>query len=287
MTRGWSIVSDLQRAGWENETPVSVPASLEVEVRDVSGSGGNLAVTKLRRDGESVRVEVLNGGASPVSGTVRLAVDNRPAATAPFSAPAGVRGRRGGAVSRARTRHPDGRDRRSGRLCLRQPRFLLLDATGRPEVLIVGDSVESVGFYATRVLQSGGADAGFDVQTRTAAAFGSMSPEDAVAAVGRDPAVHPQPRSPRPRDARELRAQGGGLLIAASPDVDASVVATTVGVAGFLRRSNSQPAARSSRRPTCAIRSSARSARWRRTWARCGSRGPGRSGPTAGRWPRA
>ena len=39
------VISDLQRAGWENEMPVSIPASLEVDVRDVSAPGGNLAVT--------------------------------------------------------------------------------------------------------------------------------------------------------------------------------------------------------------------------------------------------
>ena len=83
-----TIISDLQRAGWENETPVSVPASLDVDVRGVSGSGGNLAVTNLRRDGDTVRVEILNAGTSPASGTIRLAVDQRAAATAPFSVPA-------------------------------------------------------------------------------------------------------------------------------------------------------------------------------------------------------
>jgi hypothetical protein len=222
------VITDLQRNGWENESPVSVPASLDVDVRDVGASGGNLAVTKLRRDGEIVHVEVLNGGASPVSGAIRLAVDNRPAATAQFTAPAGgavdvpvafrapARG-----ILTAEVDDPAG-------FAFDNRRFLLLDATGRPEVLIVGDSVNQSGFYATRVLQSGGADAGFDVQTRTAAAFGGMSPED----LSQQSVVMLLSTRNLDRRGREGLAnfvrQGGGLLIAASPDVDASIVATTL-----------------------------------------------------------
>jgi hypothetical protein len=222
------VISDLQRAGWENETPVSVPASLQLDVRDVSGPGANLAVTKLRRDGESVRVEVLNGGTSPVSGSIRLAVDSRAAATVPFSAPAGsavdvpvpyrapARG-----ILTAEVDDPAG-------FAYDNRRFLLLDATGRPDVLIVGDSANQSGFYATRVLQSGGADAAFDVQTRTAASFGSASPED----LSQQSVVILLSTRNLDRRGREGLAnfvrQGGGLLIAASPDVDASIVATTL-----------------------------------------------------------
>ena len=276
------VVSDLQRAGWENETPVSVPASVEVEVRDVSGSGGNLAVTKLRRDGEHVRVEILNGGASPRSGTIRLAVDSRPVATAPFSVPAAsasdvavpyrapARG-----VLTADIDDPAG-------FASDNRRFLLLDATGRPQVLIVGDGVNQSGFYATRVLQSGDADAGFEVQTKTAAAFGSVSPEE----LSRQSVVILLSTRNLDRRGRESLVnfvrQGGGLLIAASPDVDPSVIATTWR-GGISPRSNSQPLARCSRQPISGIRSSGRSVRWRRTWGRCGSRGHGRSGPTDGK----
>jgi hypothetical protein len=227
------VISDLQRVGWENEVPVSVPASLELDVRDVGPPAGNLAVTKLRRDAENVRIEVLNSGASPVSGTIRLAVDNRPATTAPFTAPAGgaldvpvvYRAPPRGVLT-AEIDDPAG-------FASDNRRFLLLDATGRPEVLILGDSVSQAGFYATRVLQSGGTDAGFDVQTRTAAAFGSMSAED----LSQRSVVMLLSTRNLDRRGREGLAnftrQGGGLVIAASPDVDASIVATTMGWKDF------------------------------------------------------
>src|SRR5687767_7179431 len=79
------IVSDLQRAGWENDPPATVPSSLQIEVRNVDAIAGNVAVAGLRRDPDGVRVELRNAGAAPVAGTVRLAVDDRPATTAAFS----------------------------------------------------------------------------------------------------------------------------------------------------------------------------------------------------------
>jgi len=185
-------------------------------------------VTKLGRDGDSVRVEILNGGASPASGTVRLAVDNRPVATAPFSVPAGsasvvavqfrapARG-----ILTAEIDDPAG-------FAFDNRRFLLLDASGRPEVIIVGDSVNQSGFYATRVLQSGDADAGFDVETKTAAAFGGVPPE----VLSQQAVVILLSTRNLDRRGRESLAhfvrQGGGLLIAASPDVDPSVIATSM-----------------------------------------------------------
>ena len=223
-----TIISDLQRAGWENETPVNVPASLDVDVRDVSVSAGNLAVTKLRRDGDNVRVEILNGGASPASGTVRLAVDNRPAATAPFSVPAASASEvavpyrapaRG--VLTAEIDDPAG-------FAFDNRRFLLLDATGRPEIIIVGDSVNQSGFFATRVLQSGDADAGFDVQTKTAAAFGGV-PQDVLSQQAVVILLSTRNLDRRGRESLvNFVRTGGGLLIAASPDVDPSVIATSM-----------------------------------------------------------
>jgi hypothetical protein len=163
-----------------------------------------------------------------VSGAIRLAVDNRPAATAPpagavncaVDVPVAYRAPARGILT-AEVDDPAG-------FAYDNRRFLLLDATGRPEVLIVGDSVNPSGFYATRVLQSGGADAGVEVQTRTAAAFGGMSPED----LSQQSVVILLSTRNLDRRGRESLAnfvrQGGGLVIAASPDVDASIVATTL-----------------------------------------------------------
>ena len=222
------IVSDLQRAGWENESSASVPASLRVEMRSVEPVAANLSVTRLRREGESIRVEVRNTASAPASGTVRLAVDGRPAASAAFTVAGGAsaevtvayRAPARGVLS-AEIDDPSGApfDNR---------RFHLLDATGRPEVTIITDPANQSGFYVTRVLQAGDGESAFDVHTRPAPAFGNI----AAAELGQQSVLVLLSTRNLDRRGREhlvnFVRQGGGLLIAASPDVDPAVVATAM-----------------------------------------------------------
>ncbi|HET9272231.1 MAG TPA: VWA domain-containing protein, partial [Vicinamibacterales bacterium] len=227
------IVSDLQRAGWENETPAAVPASLKVEVRDVNAAGGNLAVAGVRRDADHVSVAIRNAGASSVSGTVRLAVDGRPAATAPFAAaPASLveiavpfRVPARGVLS-AELDDPSG-------FAADNRRFKLLDATGRPQVTVVGDATNQPGFYVARALQAGDGENGFEVQSRPAAALGTVSAEEwsqqsALVLVS----TRNLDRRGRENVLTFVR-QGGGLLIAASADVDPAAIGTMLGWRDF------------------------------------------------------
>jgi hypothetical protein len=222
------IISDLQRAGWENEPPVSVPTSLGLDVRDVNGPAGNVAVTRLRRDADSIRVDLLNTRQSAVAGTIRLAVDDRPATTAPYAVPA-ASGTEVVVPYRAPARGvlTAQIDDAAG-FAFDNRRFLLLDDTGRPNVLIIGDSRNQSGFYATRVLQSGDAASGFDVQAKSAAALGSVSAED----LSEQSAVMLLSTRNLDRRGRESLLnyvrKGGGLVVAASPDLDPSVIAATM-----------------------------------------------------------
>jgi hypothetical protein len=223
------IVSDLQRAGGEDDTPSTVPSSLQIEVRQVDAIAGNVAVAGLRRDAAGVRVELRNAGAAPVAGTVRVAVDDRPATTAAFSVPASssadlaipyrlpARGVLSAEIDDATGFAFDNR------------RFLLLDTTGRPHVTLVGDAVNQSGFYATRVLQSDDGEAGFEVQARSAATLGTLPAEE----LSRQSVLMLLSTRNLDRRGRERLSafvrQGGGLLIAASPDIDPSVVGSTMG----------------------------------------------------------
>ena len=275
------IVSDLQRGGWESAAPATVPSSLQVEVRRVDAPAGNLAVTRLRRDADSIRMEIRNAGAAAVSGTARLAVDNRPAATAPFAVPASssadvivpYRAPARGILS-AEIDEPSG-------FPFDNRRFLLLDPTGRPHVTIVADAANQSGFYATRVLQSADGETGFDVQTASAAALGTVDPEQlAQQSVLMLLSTRNLDRRGRERLVTFVR-QGGGLLIAASADIDPSAVAAAMSWPDFSAIEQAA-AARCWRRPIFAIRSSGRLAGWRRTWVRCDSPAPGRCGRTDG-----
>jgi hypothetical protein len=240
---GLVIVSDLQRAGWENETPVSIPASLHVEVKNVGADSSNLGLAGLRRDGDSIRADLRNSGRTAASGTIRIAVDGRQAAAAPFAVGAEssadvtvpFRAPSRGVLS-AEIDDPSG-------FAFDNRRFLLLDATGRPHVLIVADAVSQSGFYLTRALQSAGAENGFEVQTRPAAAFGAVSPGE----LSQQAAVVLASTRTLDRRGREnllnFVRQGGGLLIAASGDVDPSAIATAMSWREFSASEQATPGA--------------------------------------------
>ena len=234
------IVSDLQRAGWENETPASIPASLHVEVRHVGAVSTNVALVGLRRDGDFVRADVRNNGRASANGTITVAVDGRQVASAPFAV---------GAESAADVAVPYRAPSRgvlsadiddpSG-FAFDNRRFLLLDATGRPHVLIVADAASQSGFYLTRALQSAGTENGFEVQTRPAAAFGAVAPAE----LSQQSAVVLASTRNLDRRGREnllnFVRQGGGLLIAASGDVDPATIATAMSWRDFS--ASEQPA---------------------------------------------
>lgn len=57
------VVTDLQRAGWELDDRVSLPAGIKVEVVDVGPPPANLAVTALQLGGGRLTATIVNSGA--------------------------------------------------------------------------------------------------------------------------------------------------------------------------------------------------------------------------------
>ena len=234
------IVSDLQRAGWERRG-----AGHGAVIAARRGSPGrragaaNLAVTRLRRDGDSVRRgRSGNGGAAAVSGTARSSVDIARPRSAPFAVPAASSVDVTVPLSGAGPRHPVGRDRRADGLPVDNRRFLLLDPTGRPQRVDRRRRGEPVG-----------------VLRRSRAAVRRRRDRLRRADGVRGRARHRRPEqlaqqsvlmllSTRNLDRRGRERlvtfvrQGGGLLIAASADVDPSAVVATMSLARTSRRSN-------------------------------------------------
>jgi hypothetical protein len=107
-------------------------------------------------------------------------------------------------------------------------RFAVLDPADRPRVLVVTSPGRdpSSGLYVARALAvaSPGGE-GFDVRTASPPELGSLTADDRAQTV----AIVLLSTRGLTRQARELLAgfvrEGGGLLIAASPDVDGSAVA--------------------------------------------------------------
>ena len=97
------IVTDLQRAGWEDEQPVTIPSALALEIKDTGAPPPNVAIVRARIERATVVASIRNSSAAAYIGPVRVALDGRevassahapiaPGATAdvvvPFQAPA-------------------------------------------------------------------------------------------------------------------------------------------------------------------------------------------------------
>ena len=236
------VVSDLQRAGWSDEAPPSVRAGIDVDVRQVPAVPGNLAVTAAWRTSDGVVLTIVNGGSDPASGTARITVDRQEVASSPFTAPAGasvdvpVRYRaadRG--VLTATVDDPAGFQADNSRL-------LLLDPSIRTRVWIVAGQDRESGLYVARALQSADGDEGFDVEEQAAGKLAGGSNGQPVI----DAAVVLLSTRGLDRKSRDTIAafvrNGGGLLVAASDNVEPAVLATMMGWQGFSAAVEARPA---------------------------------------------
>ena len=225
------IVTDLQRAGWEGDLPVAVPATLTVETRDVGASTDNVAVAAIRTAPGAVIATLRNPGASPYKGTVRVSVDGREIAAAPAAVPPGatlnvpvtlqVPGTGVVTVAIDDARGFPGDD----------IRVALLDPPVRPSVLVVtsgGPSARS-GFYLARALETPAAEEGFDARIVTGTEANTLRVDD-MAAHAAVVLLSTRGLDRRSRDSMGAFVRsGGGLFIAAGPELDVDMLSTVLG----------------------------------------------------------
>jgi hypothetical protein len=236
------IISDLQRAGWSGDAPPSVRPGIRVEVRQVPPAPANLAVGAVRRTADGIVVTIANGGGDVASGVARIAVDRQDVASSPFTAPAGssvdvsVRYRaadRG--LLTAAVDDPAG-------LQADNTRLLLLDPSSRTRVWIVAGRDRESGLYVARALQSADGDEGFEVEEQAA----GLLPAPSTQQPARDAAVVLLSTRGLDRRARDTIAafvrDGGGLVVAASDNVEPAVLATMMGWQAFSPAVESRPA---------------------------------------------
>jgi Aerotolerance regulator N-terminal/von Willebrand factor type A domain len=228
-----SVIGDLQRGGWEDEEPLTVPAGLELDLQDAGAPSRNAAVAGIRRAPDAVIATIRNAGSETRTGTTRVFVDGRVVASAPFSAPgnsaidvpiklqAPDRGELAVEID-----DPDG-------YAADDKRYLALDPRERTHVLVVGGDAERSGFYLTRALQAAGGDDGFDVRVVSGRSLSRMDAKE----FSQNGAVLILSTRNLDRRAREMLVSfvraGGGMLVAAAPDVEPSVLATAMGWTGF------------------------------------------------------
>ena len=220
------VVSDLQKSGFDENDTV-LPERIDLQVRDAGGDTSNLSVTNATIDRRRVVATVRNFGARPRTTDVRAAADDRPlpvkrvtipageAVDVAFDAPAGVR------QLKAELDDPEGYAADNARFALAETRTL-------PRILIAGgEPVATSGFYLSRALLAEAEDgADFDVRIVTGGTLAAMPAvslrEQSVIVVL---STHGLDR--RAGDTlRGFLAGGGGLFVAAGPQVDPSVVST-------------------------------------------------------------
>jgi Aerotolerance regulator N-terminal/von Willebrand factor type A domain len=243
------VVTDLQEGGWDAGDRATVPASTEVRVADVGAPPPNLAVTSARAAGDRVLATIRNAGPAAREVRVRLMVDGRiageaTAAMAPGqSSEVALPGARGVEAS-VTIEDPSG-------VQADNVRYLVLNNQIRPLVLVLTASSDSAreGLYVRHALMAEGAGgAVYDVEQPGGVALGTWDGPR----MAREAAVIVLSTRGLDRHGRQLLTdyvkQGGGLLIAAGPDIDRDVAAEISGGAMALEAQalgREQPGSRS------------------------------------------
>ena len=233
-----TVITDLQRAGWEGEERPPLASNLELIVRDVGAPSGNVALTLVRSQPASVIATVRNEAPTPYRGTVRLALDGRgvasgavtlaPGATSdvviPYQAPAA-----GTLV--AAIDDPSG-------MAADNERTVLLGAASRTRVVVVTSGTAdagagpagSAGLYVERALEAASSE---EPVLETVFVDGARLSRERAALLGGAAAVMLLSTRQIDRDTRDALPgfvrRGGGLIVTAGPDVDATALAGIVG----------------------------------------------------------
>lgn len=230
------IVTDLQGGFGSSPSPGSLPENVELSVRDVGGGLENLSVGRLALNGDSVVAQVVNHGVKPHTPSVSLWLNDRsvaeasptiePGATA--AVPLLARLPSSGVV-RVTVVDPEGPPADN-------ERYLVLDPPPAPSVLVLAEAPKGEDlFYLRAAVQSA------DPARRVL--FESLSgPErnGLTAATAHERQVivvigsRGLERSTRASLAQYVR-DGGALLIAANPALDAGTLDEIVGERSLLR----------------------------------------------------
>ena len=223
------VITDLQRTGWEDEPRALLPRALQVVVKDAGAPPANLAVMAIRVESDRVLASIRNSTGEARSGPVRVERDGRPVATATYHAapdsivevPIAYRTPGSGSIS-VTIDDPAG-------FAADNARYAVLDPARRPSALVVTSGTPDSGFYLSRALSAASDDTAGDALDARLVAGGAVSAMSA-ADLARHGAVVLLSTRGLDRRARESLAgfvrAGGGLLIAASPDVEPVVLST-------------------------------------------------------------
>jgi aerotolerance regulator-like protein/VWA domain-containing protein len=222
-----AIVTDLQRTGWADQSQTELPANWRMRLIDVGGPVPNLAIINLRVEPDRVVVSISNSGDAARRGQIRLAHDDRQVATGQFAVDPGatvevpvlLKVPPKGGVS-ASLDDPGG-------IAADDVRYASLGTTQSSVLIVTGGGLRQSGFYLERALETSVEEMdGLSASVSAGASLASLTLDQLNA----HSAVALLSTRGLPRPARDAIAAftrgGGGLLLAAAPDLEPSVVST-------------------------------------------------------------
>jgi aerotolerance regulator-like protein/VWA domain-containing protein len=219
------LITDLQAGGWDEGGSGGVPEDVQVDLEDVGVLTENLAVTDIRIDGDRVAVVVDNGGSSARDARVTLTVDGKRGGStsvqvrAHDSVVAAFTGIQQGSTVEASVDDPRG-------IPGDNSRFAFL-GTSKSSVLVVTTSgdLDKDAWYLRHAFAA----------VNTVRVKADTTIDDHVSQFA---AVVVLSSRGLERRARERLASyvnsGGGVVIAAGPDVDGEVISDVLGPGGRL-----------------------------------------------------
>ena len=241
------VVTDLQENGWDAEPRVGVPDNTRIEAADVGPLPPDFAVTAIGIDGTRAVVTMRNIAPTQRETRVSLAVDGRPSGDRIVSigpnqsVDATFESVTRGAVVTATVADAEG-------LPADNVRYAIFDDS-RPAVLVVtadGD-LNRDAFYVEQALDAASTSGPvYEVSGASAAGLGAL----ADASLRRSAAIVLLSTSGLDKRGRERLAAyaraGGGILMAAGPDVDGELVRGVFGEAAGLQvtKGDEQPLTR-------------------------------------------
>jgi hypothetical protein len=227
------VVSDLQQNGWDSGDRIAVPQSAQIDVIDVGIQPANLAVTSIIQGRDRIvavvrSVNPANG--EPREARVRLTVDDRPAGEGSAIV---------GANQAAEVRLPSAKGTLAsvsvddpGGVQGDNTRYLVLGAGNLPSLLVVTGSgnLARDAFYVQQALAAAGAEGSRHRIESVSAA--QLSTWDRARLASHAALLLLSTRGLE-RAGRDLLAnylqEGGGLLLAAGPEIDGEVVTGALG----------------------------------------------------------
>jgi hypothetical protein len=219
------VITDLQQSGWDAASDAGIAESIAVAVEDVGAPDTNLAVTSLRVEGAEAVAAVQNFSARPATDQVIFAVDTQRVGAVPVALAPGatvearvplVNAASGGLSASISDRDGYSAD---------NARYAVLDAADAVSVLAVTPTGHpSEALYLERAVTVAEGTRGFRFRSIGGAGFTAIEPA-ALERVGVIAVLSTRAVAQRGRERlAEFVRGGGGLLVAAGPDVDAAIL---------------------------------------------------------------